>query len=353
MAAKEFSFTHQHVVITGASSGLGAELAEQIAKRGGRVTLIARRKKQLDDVAARIIADGGSAFAVPADVTDQSAIQAAIDDAMKEHGPVDVLIANAGVSPNMSVAEMDVALIQDTMKLNFFGVVYAVNAVLPQMIERKSGTVLAISSVAAFRGIPTMAPYCASKSAVTAWMESLRSELDHMESGVRMVTSHPGYIRTSMTADTEADMPFLLDVDTAAGLLIGGLNSDTSQIDFPWQLIAMFRVACRLPNRLYDRVISGTATNPFTWGDAMRDAVMWVVGGLVLFSAVRYYLTNVADDIDPVWRITGVIALPFVCLTALVFSGRVRRSAKVPVLIVVMGTPIVLITGILAWIGVW
>ncbi len=353
MAASTISFTDQHIIITGASSGLGAELARQMAGLGARVTLIARRQEQLDEVAARIAADGGVAFPVAADVTDQSVIQAAIARAVEVHGPVDILVANAGVSPNMAATEMDVALIRNTMQLNFFGVVYAVNAVLPSMVERKRGTVLAISSVAAFRGLPTMAPYCASKSAVTAWMESLRSELDHTESGVRMVTSHPGYIRTSMTEDTEADMPFLIDVDTAVELLINGLATGKSRIDFPWQLIAMFRVACRLPNRLYDRVISGTATNPFTWGDAVRDAVVWVMGGLAVFISAPFFLNKVAATVDPVWGTIGRVALPFLCLAILVFSGRIRRSAKVPVLIVLMAAPVAVIAGVLSWIGVW
>ena len=136
-------------------------------------------------------------------------------------------------------------------------------------------------------------------------------------------------------------------------MLIDGLHSGKSQIDFPWQLIAMFRVACRLPNRLYDRVISGTATNPFTWGDAVKDAVLWVLGGLGLFALVRYYLNNMAVEVDRVWRVIGLVALPFICLAMLMLSARIRRSAKVPVLIVLMATPIALVAAILAWMGVW
>ena len=191
MPTAEYSLNNKHIVITGASSGLGAELATQMAALGGRLTLIARRQEQLDAVAAQILAEGGAALCLAADVTDKRAIEAAIERGIEQQGPVDVLVANAGVSPNMSVLELDVELTQSTMQVNFFGVVYATNAVLPSMIERKCGVVLAISSVAAFRGLPTMAPYCASKSAVTAWMESLRSELDFRESGVHLVISHP------------------------------------------------------------------------------------------------------------------------------------------------------------------
>ena len=152
-----------------------------------------------------------------------------------------------------------------------------------------------------------------------------------------------------MTEDTEADMPFLMEVETAAGLLIKGLVDRQSRIDFPWQLHAMFRVACRLPNRLYDRVISGGATNPFTWADAVRDAFIWVVGGFAVFLFARYSF----KDADPAWQMAWHFAIPLMGLAAVILSGRLRRSAKVPVLIILMTAPLTLAVGILSWFGVW
>lgn len=351
MAKELLDLNDKHVLITGASSGLGRAVALEMASCGARVSLMARRREQLEETAAEVRSRGGQALVLPSDVTDQSSVEEAVADAEQELGPVDVLVANAGVSPNMSALEMDVPLITSTMQLNFFGVVYPVNAVLPAMIERKSGVIVAVSSVAAFRGLPTMSPYCASKSAVSAWIESLRSELDLKESGVRMIASHPGYIRTPMTEEEETNMPFIVEVDEAARIMVQGIRSGDSQINFPRPLIAMLKFATSLPDRLYDRVIWGSATNPVTWGIAARDACLWVGGGVLVWLLAWYSLRLVPSASASTLRTVYQFGLPVLSLAALVIAKRLRQSIKVPILMLLMSVPLLIVAAIVRWIS--
>lgn len=350
MGKELLDLNRKHVLITGASSGLGRAVALEMAGLGAHVSLLARRREQLEETATEARSRGGQALVLPADVTDQSSVDAAVKSAVEEFGPVEALVANAGISPNMSALEMDVPLITSTMQLNFFGVVYPVNAVLPSMIERKAGIIVAVSSVAAFRGLPTMSPYCASKSAVSAWIESLRSELDLKESGIRMVASHPGYIRTPMTEEEETNMPFIVEVEDAARIMVQGIRAGDAQINFPSPLIAMLKTASSLPNRLYDRVIWGSATNPVTWGMAARDACLWVAGGIAVFLAAKYSLTRVSESTAGTLRTVYQFGLPVLSLMALVVSKKLRKSIKVPILIVLMSVPLAVITALVRWL---
>lgn len=244
------SLENKHVVVTGASSGLGRAVALETAGAGARLSLLARRIDQLEDVARQVVERGGQAHALPADVTVQDSVDAAITEAIQNFGPVDVLVANAGVSPTMSVHAIDVKQAEDVMRVNYFGVVYTMNAVLPAMIERNEGVVAAVSSLAASRGLPYSATYCASKAAVTAWVESLRIEL--RGTGVKLITSHPGYIRTPMTTEVEHELPHMVEVEDAARRLVKGICKQKSEINFPRRLSIPVKIARMLPNRIYD-----------------------------------------------------------------------------------------------------
>jgi short-subunit dehydrogenase len=353
MAAERSSLCGKHVVITGASSGLGAALAVEMASLGAHVTLLARRQKLLDGVATQIRAQGGDALALATDVTVQESVDKAIVQAVEHWGPVDILVANAGGSPNMAASDVDVSLVEDTMQLNFFGIVYPTNAVLPAMIERKDGIVLAISSVAAFRGLPTMGPYCASKAAVSAWMESLRSELDLQKTGVRLITSHPGFIRTPMTKDGESRMPFIVEADDAARRLVQGIVGGESTINFPWQFVAMMKFAGRLPNRMYDRVVWGATTNPVTWSVAVRAALLWLCGGLTVCLIAVLSMRAVAPTTAQTIKVICQIMFPVLTIAMLVVSKRLGGSIKIPILIVLFSIPPAIIAGLAKLIGLF
>ena len=198
------------VLITGASSGIGGELARQLAAKNAALGLLARRGEMLEDLCREINRQGGAARALAADVVDEKAVRAAAESLREEFGKIDVLIANAGIG-GVAVDPLDLNAedFAQMVNVNLIGAVNAVTAVLPQMIKRRSGHLVAISSLAAYRGLPKSASYCASKAAMTALFESLRVDLRGM--GVAVTTIHPGFIKTPLTMGREAKMPFLME----------------------------------------------------------------------------------------------------------------------------------------------
>ncbi len=130
------------------------------------------------------------------------------------------------------------------------GVVNSVTAVIPQMTERGCGQLAVISSLAAYRGLPKSAAYCASKAAVSSLFESLR--LDLQPQGIDVTIIHPGFIETPLTAGRQAKLPFLLEVDDAARKMIGAIEKRKKSFAFPWQLATIVRAGMLMPNFLYD-----------------------------------------------------------------------------------------------------
>lgn len=237
-------------LVTGASSGIGRGLAVELARRGAAVGLLARREDLLQEVVREIEAHGGKAFALPADVTDASAVRAAVSALQSEFGPIDLLIANAGVGATTAAGELEPDEVAKVFSVNVIGVVNSVTAVIPQMIERRRGQLAVISSLAAYRGLPKSAAYCGSKAAVSSLFESLR--LDLQPQGIDVTIIHPGFINTPLTADRQAKLPFLLEVDEAARKMIGAIEKRKTSYAFPWQLATLVRAGMLMPNFLYD-----------------------------------------------------------------------------------------------------
>ncbi|HEX6284329.1 MAG TPA: SDR family NAD(P)-dependent oxidoreductase, partial [Pyrinomonadaceae bacterium] len=186
------------VMITGASSGIGKGLALEIAARGGRVGLLARREDVLNEIVDQIRSRNGTAIAIAADVRDPKAVRAAADRIRSELGPIDVMIANAGVGATKHASELDPDQVAEVININVLGAVNSVSAVVPEMVERGSGHLVAISSLAGYRGLAKSAAYCASKAALSSFFESLRIDLRH--TGVTVTIIHPGFIKTPLTA---------------------------------------------------------------------------------------------------------------------------------------------------------
>ena len=236
--------------VTGASTGIGTELARGLARQGTKVALVARRKELLDALAAEIAAAGGNALALPCDVRDRVALQAAVQQAVRAYGPIDLLIANAGVGHTIPVEQFDSALFEDTIQTNLLGAVYAVEAVLPSMLERRSGQIVGVSSMAAYRGFPLTHAYCASKAALSSFLEGLRAEI--ADRGIKVTTVCPGFVRTPMTAKNRGPMPFLLDADDAARRILDAARRGKRVFNFPWPMAALMVLVRFLPGRLLD-----------------------------------------------------------------------------------------------------
>lgn len=241
------------ILITGASSGIGEGLALAMAAKGARLGLLARRSDLLIDLERRCIKIGGVAMALAADVTDAEAVSTAAERLREKFGPIDMLIANAGIGGNNAeTRDLVPEAVKKVIEINLLGAVNSVHAVLPQMLERGRGQLVAISSLAGFRGLPKSAAYSASKAAMTAFFESVR--LDVQPRGVDVTIIQPGFIRTPLTSGRESKMPFLIDLDDAVPLFLKAIENRKKFAAFPWQLATVVRVGRFMPAWLYDRV---------------------------------------------------------------------------------------------------
>jgi short-subunit dehydrogenase len=253
-----------HAFITGASSGLGRAIAVALAARGTRVVLAARRRGELEAVQATIAADGGRADVCELDVADTAAAREAVLRWDRDIGGLDLVLANAGIGNTGLAARMEWSAIERVIQVNTLGALAVVNAALAPMIERRSGTVAAVSSLAGQRGLPTSAAYSASKAALSIFLEALRIELS--ASGVRVVDIRPGFVDTPLTQKNQFRMPFMMDVATAAARAIRGLEHGEAVVSFPWQLSAAMGVAAHMPRALW----RGVAARLPVGGDGKR-----------------------------------------------------------------------------------
>src|SRR6266851_940395 len=236
--------------ITRASSGIGRGLALELARQGAAVGLLARRADALRQIVEEIEALGGKATALPADVTDANAVRAAACALRQKFGPIDLLIANAGTGGTTEAAALDPDEVAKILGVNLMGAVNSVAAVLPEMIKRGRGQLVAISSLSAYRGLGKSAAYCASKAALSAFFESVRMDL--IGTGVDVTIIHPGFIKTPLTAGRKAQMPYLMEVDYAVNKMIRAIEKRKKSYAFPWQLATIVRAALIMPNFMYD-----------------------------------------------------------------------------------------------------
>lgn len=251
-----YDWTQRVVLITGASSGIGRALAAEFGRRGASVALLARREEELLKVAGEVERAGGRALVLPADVRDADEVGAAVARAVELWGRVDVLVANAGISAVLPASELNAKEAGDIIAVNVVGAINSVAAVIPSMVERRSGHLVAISSLASYRGLPKSSAYSASKAAMSTLFESLRVDL--RKSGVYVTTVHPGFIRTPLTARRKR-LPFLVEVDAAARKIVDAIERRKKTYAFPWQLAGVVRLLKYLPNAVYDRIASNNA----------------------------------------------------------------------------------------------
>lgn len=237
-------------VVTGASSGLGAEMARQLAGAGLKVGLTARRGAELERVADEILARGGTAAIAEADAADPEATRSAFAQLTSKLGPVDLLIANAGVGIVNPARDFSAASFDRMVRVNLMGAAHAIEAVLPSMLHNRRGQIVAISSLAAYRGFPGSAGYCATKAGLTALLEGLRPELKRH--GIAVTTVHPGFVRTPMTAGQSQRQPCIMDVEPAVRIILRGIAARRTKVDFPWRMSTLLKLIRLLPDAVYD-----------------------------------------------------------------------------------------------------
>jgi short-subunit dehydrogenase len=243
-------WTNKVVMITGASSGIGRGIALEIASRGAHLGLLARRESLLEELAGEVSAHNVKAISAAADVRDAEAVRSAASHFRTELGPIDVLIVNAGIGTADHAMKLQPDHAANVIGINVLGAVNSVAAVAPAMVERGHGRLVAISSLAAYRGLPKSAAYCASKAALSSYFESVR--LDLRNTGVGVTIIHPGFIKTDLTAGRAAKMPYLMELDYAVKKIVSAIEKEKKYYAFPWQLATIVRAGLLMPTAMYD-----------------------------------------------------------------------------------------------------
>lgn len=239
--------------VVGASSGIGAQLAGELVRRGASVAISARDTEALREVA------GDAMSVVPLDVTDRAAVDAAADEVRRTFGDIDAVVWSAGYWEQFSAARWDADVFARHVEVNLLGLNNVLAAVVPRMAERREGHVVGIASVAGYRGLAGAEAYGATKAAQLNLLEGLRAALGRH--GVRVTTVSPGFVRTPMTDSNSFPMPFIIEAEDAARAIADGLVSRRTEIVFPLPMAVTMKVARLLPVRAWG-VLTRRLANP-------------------------------------------------------------------------------------------
>ena len=241
---------YNHILITGASSGIGEALALHYAKNKGchQLSLCGRNVERLENVAEKCRAEGVEVISKILDITQSKEVENWINETHLHH-PLNLVIANAGVATTEETSEN----IRRTFETNLMGVV---NTVLPALEifkkspRQKNKHIVIISSIAGYHGLPACPSYSASKAGVKAWGEALR--LHHKKDGIRVSTVCPGFVRSRITDKNTCPMPFFMEADKAANIIAERIEKNVGLIAFPWPMRLATWLGSILPNRISD-----------------------------------------------------------------------------------------------------
>jgi NAD(P)-dependent dehydrogenase (short-subunit alcohol dehydrogenase family) len=235
-----------NVFITGGTSGMGEEFALHYHQLGYKVAVCSHEAKEFP---ASKLAQHKSIEFFQADVTNLVELRAAVASFVKRHGPLDLMLANAGISYQTKKYFPDVMESRRIIEVNVLGVINTFEAALDSMRPCGRGQIMAMSSMAAHNGLPGRSAYCASKSAVLKWCESMAAELSTI--GVTVSCVLPGFIKTQLTVRNKHKMPFALNCQDAVKLITRGIEKKQFLITFPWPLAIVMRLLSFLPRSWY------------------------------------------------------------------------------------------------------
>lgn len=237
----------RRAVITGASSGIGLALARELTRRGWAVAMLARRAELLEKEASAL----PGAVGIACDVGDSAAVDRAVRESeTRLGGPLDLAIANAGVGIQGHASRFNLSEAEQMFRVNVLGMMYLFAAVIPSMVERRSGQFAGVASIAGLRGLPSSAVYSSSKAAMQTFLEASRIELAPHGVGVTIV--NPGFIATPMTEKNRFKMPFLLQADESARIIADGIERRRRVVEFPLPMSLLMRVTRVMPGAIYD-----------------------------------------------------------------------------------------------------
>lgn len=238
-------------VVTGAASGMGRALCRELAGEGVRLGLLDRNAEGLASLEEELRKSGIVCCRALADVSDRQAVRSAIQKLVAELGPVDLLVACAGITGATLVDDLAVEQTETLVRVNFLGVIYSLDAVLPDMLARQRGHIVALASLAGCRGMPFSAAYSASKAALIAYLESLRPPLRRR--GIAVTTVLPGFVRTPLMMNALAQPPMaMMEPEAAARHILRAIRRRSRVYAFPWSTSLLLSVLRWLPPWLYD-----------------------------------------------------------------------------------------------------
>jgi len=238
-----------HYFVTGASSGIGAALAEQLCTKDHQVSAVARRADRLAIMAEK----HSQFFGIACDVTAAKKLAQAIGSAREKKGPIDVAILNAGIYQPQDGTKIDPAEYARHMDINYMGVVNALAALVPSMLEQGHGHIVIMASVAGWRGLPRSSAYGPSKAALISLAESLYFDLT--PKGIKLQVICPGFVESEATAVNDFVMPGLMRSDAAAREIIKAMGSDEFMPHFPKSFTRKMALLRLLPPRWFFRIV--------------------------------------------------------------------------------------------------
>jgi short-subunit dehydrogenase len=240
------------ILITGASSGIGEALADKLAAPGIHLAISGRNKARLTEVADRCRAAGATVIETAIDVTDKAAMKIWVEKVDTAH-PLDLIIANAGISPGTSGEVESAAQARRMMEISVTGVFNTIDPIIPRMRARRTGTIALMSSLAGFKGMPSAPGYGASKAWVRSYGEGLRGNL--FSDGVSVSVVCPGFVASRITDQNNFPMPLFMDTPKAATIILNGLTKNNARIAFPFPMYAMVWLLSVLPLWLTDSIL--------------------------------------------------------------------------------------------------
>jgi len=243
------NFEHKTILITGASTGIGKALAQKLLTIECNLALVARRKDLIESWVEEFGEITAKIKIVKCDVSKKDDVSEAFGIIQTEFGRIDIAILNSGIGFHVTPETYDSKYAEETINTNFLGVVYWVEKLLPDMMERKSGTIAGVSSVADNRGYSHSGFYSASKAALSIYLNGLAVELHNY--GIKVITIKPGFVKTPLTDKNNFKMPFMISAEKAADIIFKGMKKNKSMIQFPLPTVISTKIIGLIPNRLY------------------------------------------------------------------------------------------------------
>lgn len=246
----EHKFKDKNVIITGASTGIGRAVAEELIGKVNYLFLIARRTELLNEIKNNHTDSNTKIFPIQCDVSKKTDVDKAYQSILEQTDSIDIAILNAGIGFNMKPENYDYRWADKIIGTNFLGVIYWIDKILPKLLSNKSGVIAVTSSLSDNRGYSGSGFYCASKAALSNYLEGLRIELRNYN--INVITVKPGFVKTPLTDKNKFIMPFMISSEKAAKKIVRGIEKRKRVIQFPWLMVLITKMIGALPGSVYE-----------------------------------------------------------------------------------------------------